>query len=108
MKTKKDGESIISPFIKTEIRRSGNWNYKNVSNPVYSKPVGIFKINDTEISWSHEDIFQLIELYHDVDVESIKMIEDPKTNTGAICGRDIPFLEKLEILIKCLKNKKIK
>ncbi len=105
MKKRNEGTwNYESVELTTKINK-GNWNYKNKKLPkILTKPIGITKINGFELSWKHDEIFKLIELFYRVDIESMKMIKDTNINTGEAKFIEKPFINKLKEKIKELEE----
>ncbi|KKK85309.1 hypothetical protein LCGC14_2774580 [marine sediment metagenome] len=92
------------------IRKEGNWNMGKVNwkEGPRTKPIGFmrFKLDekDVELCWKHDEILDLIKHFHDIDVESIKMIINQDINTGDIENYESPFIEKIQKLLDELKK----
>jgi hypothetical protein len=85
----------------------GNWNMKWPDQPpVKSKPMGrvIMPKTGIDIVFSHNDIINLLKLYHEADIKSIKMIRNPDINTGQEKSFETPFAYKLSNLIKQMEK----
>lgn len=92
--------------IKTEIRNKGNWNYKNSGlDSINTKPIGIITLEEDEFVFKHEDIFKLIEFYHEVNIDTIRKINNSRFNSGDIKECELPFLYKLKAKIKEMEKK---
>lgn len=91
--------SSITPS-RIEIKEvPGNWNYRDPALPaVLTKPMCqvYFKNTMTWHIFSHDDIFKVLEGYHEVDRKSIKMIRDENINTGDIKNVEMSFISKIE------------
>lgn len=90
--------------LKTKIRYKGNWNHKNNGKPIFTKPIGIMVLDGVEFVMGHNEIKELVKLYHDVDVYSMKMILDERVDTREVKRCEQPFLGKLEDFINELNN----
>lgn len=87
--------------LKTTIIKGGNWNFRNKTlDPVLSKPIGVVNIGGDDHVFKHEDIFEILELYYQADVESMIMIRDCRINTGEVKTCEKAFLDKLKDWIK--------
>lgn len=83
--------------FETLMEKKGNWNYKDDNAPkVYSKPMGAVYIDGVQHIFDHKEFFKILELYYEVDEESIRMINDPKENTGNINVYEKRFIDKLK------------
>lgn len=84
-------------ILSCEIVFNGNWNYKDKSAPaVLSKPLGYASIGDVKVVFTHVELIQLLELYHEADIFAIEMIENNKVNTGLVDRAETLFLDKLQ------------
>lgn len=92
--------------LEVEYRDLGNWNYKNNSLPVNTKPIAVIKIDGDEFVFSHEDIFKILEAYLDVDERSMNMIR--QKIAGEIRGIDTAFIDKIKNFVKEHSNDLIK
>jgi len=73
----------------------GNWNLKYGGDPVLTKPIGNVILPNTKISmvFRHQEIIDLIRMYHKADIKSIKMIKEGKA--GQEKYFETPFVTKL-------------
>lgn len=95
--------NIEKTDLKFNIEYYGNWNLKYPGEPkVKGKPLGIICAGDLEINLTHRDVWNIIKLYHDADIESIKLIKDGKS--GACKNFELPFAFKLKELIEKMQN----
>ena len=103
-KRMEDGITLKTIELKTRISFNGNWNHKNGGRGVYTKPIGIMILEGIEFVMCHDEIKELIKLYHDVDVYSMGMILDEGKDTGEVKRCEQSFLDKISEYILDLKK----
>jgi len=92
--------------IKTEIRNKGNWNYKDDSvDAIYTKPIGVLLIDGDEFVLKHDDIYKIIEFYHEVDINTVRKINNTRFNSGDIKNAELLFIYKLKQKLNEIERK---
>ncbi len=90
---------------KKEIEENGDWNFNCGKGGPYTKPIAIFHINGHRTTWKHDEILDLIELFHETDMKAAKMILDPNINTGKVRRAEEAFVDKVQNKIWLLQKK---
>ena len=91
-----------------QIRFEGNWNYKSkLSKPVFSKPIGVVKIEEIEIVFGHQDLLDILNLYLEADELSVSMIKSKQVNTGEVDAFETMFKDKILDWVKKSKGGKL-
>ena len=85
----------ISP--KFSVNNKGNYNRYGSSDLKFGKHIGVMSIKElgiTDMVWKHEEILELLSMYHKADVKTIQDIQSKK-DTGECQNCESQFTDKI-------------
>ena len=94
--------------FKLHIESTGNWNYKadTKEDTRAKKMLAVVTIKDLPTYWTHEEVFNLLECFLEVDKLNIDLINSKFYNTGEVKAPEACFIDKLEAWLNEKKKNK--
>ena len=88
-----EGQRIDPKF---KINNNGNYNRYGSSEVKFGKHLGVMELKELGITmvWKHEEILNLLSMYHEADIKTMKDIQSKK-DTGQCINCESQFTDKI-------------